>query len=144
MERPRSLRIGTVVEAPLTFADEPGVLLCTAMTFIDEQIANSLVPMTQARLVEVVASVPELLALRDEENQVIQERIAAIVADTLKRFEDVPEQPVEVPVLPTREHGDGGGEAFPVSGVAPRSADVAGALAWLASSSHGEAREEAC
>ena len=128
------------------------------MTFIDEQIANSLVPVTQARLVEVVASIPELLALRVEENEVevpdppIQERIAAVVADILKHvaprtgeiFEDVPEQPVEVPVLPPREHGDDGGEAFPASGVAPRSADVAGALAWLASSSHGEAREEAC
>ena len=42
------------------------VLLCTAMEFIDEQIANSLVPMTQARLFEVVESVPELLALRIE------------------------------------------------------------------------------
>ena len=66
------------------------VLLCTAMTFIDEQIGNSLVPMTQALLVEVVASIPELLALRVEENEVevpdppIQERIAAVVADILK------------------------------------------------------------
>ena len=93
VEPPRSLRIGTVVEAPLT-SHQPGVqarrvpdsldraLLCTVMTFIDEQIANSLVPMTQARLVEVVASVPELLALSVEENQVevpdppIQEQIA--------------------------------------------------------------------
>ena len=99
------------------------VLLCTAMTFVDEQIANSLVPMTQARLFEVVESVPELLALRVEENEVgvpdppIQERIDAVVADILKHLvpctweliEDMPEQKVDVPVLPTREHGDAGG-----------------------------------
>ena len=134
------------------------VLLCTAMTFIDEQIATSIVPMTQARLVEVVASVPELLALRVEENQVevpdppIQERIAAVVADILKHLvprtgkliEDMLEQNVDVPVLPTRKHGDEGGEAFSALGVAPRSADVASALAWLASSSHGEARAGIC
>ena len=76
------------------------------MTFIDEQIANSLVPMTQARLFEVVESAPELLALRVEENEVevpdppIQERIAAVVADIIKHLvpctgefiEDMPEQ----------------------------------------------------
>ena len=124
------------------------------MEFIDEQIANSLVPMTQARLFAVVESVPELLALRVEENEVevpdppIQERIAAVVADILKHLvpctgeliEDMPEQKVDVPVLPAREHGDEGGEASSALGVAPCSADVAGALAWLASSSHGEAR----
>ena len=125
------------------------------MEFIDEQIANSLVPMTQARLVEVVESVPELLALRVEENEVevpdppIQERIAAVVADILKctgeLIEDMPEQKVDVPVLPTREHGDEGGEASSALGVAPCSVDVAGALAWLASSSsHGEARAGIC
>ena len=93
------------------------------MTFVDEQIANSLVPMTQARLFEVVESVPELLALRVEENEVgvpdppIQERIDAVVADILKHLvpctweliEDMPEQKVDVPVLPTREHGGEGG-----------------------------------
>ena len=92
------------------------------MTFVDEQIANSLVPMTQARLVKVVASIPELLAFRVEENEVevpdppIQERIAAVVADVLKHLvpctgeliEDMPEQFVEVPVLPIREQGDDG------------------------------------
>ena len=78
----------------------------------------------------------------------IQERIAAVVADILKHLvpctgeliEDMPEQKVDVPVVPTREHGDEGGEASSALGVAPCSADVAGALAWLASSSHGEAR----
>ena len=128
------------------------------MTFTGEQIAISIVPMTQVRLVEVVVSVPELLALRVEENQVevpdppIQERIAAVVADILKHLvpctgeliEDMPEQKGDVPVLPTREHGDEGGEAFSALGVAPRSADVAGALAWLARSSHGEARAGIC
>ena len=129
------------------------------MTFVDEQIANSLVPMTQARLFEVVESVPELLALRVEENEVevpdppIQERIVAVVADILKHLvpctgeliENMPEQKVDVPVLPTREHGDEGGEASSALGVAPCSADVAGALAWVASSSsHGEARAGIC
>ena len=122
------------------------VLLCTAMEFIDEQNAKSLVPMTQARLVEVVASIPELLALRVEENEVevpdppIQERIAAVLADILKHLvpctgeliEDMPEQKVDVPVLPTREHVDEGGEASSALGVAPCSADVARWPGWPA------------
>ena len=85
----------------------------------------------------------------DVPGPLIQERIAEVVAAILKHvaprtgelIEDVPEQTVDVPVSPTREHGDEGGEAFPASGVSPRSADVACALAWLASSSHGEARD---
>ena len=111
--------------------------------------------MTQARLVEVVKSLPELLALRVEEHEVevpdppIQERIAAVVADFLEcagePIDDMPERKVDVPVLPTREHGDEGGEVSSALSVAPCSADVAGALAWLASSSsHGEARAGIC
>ena len=86
-------------------------------------------------------SLPELLALRVEENEVevpdppIQERIAAVVADFLKcteeLIEDVPECIVDVPVLPTREHGDEGGEASSALSVGPCSTDVAGALVKL-------------
>ena len=68
------------------------VLLSTALTFIDEKIADSpvSVPMTQARLVDLVRSIPDCLTQGAEEHLVdvlgplIQEIFAEVVTAILE------------------------------------------------------------
>ena len=67
------------------------VTLCTAIQPIDEQIADSPVPLTQARLVEIVMDLPEHLAQRTGEHFVDvpgplhQERLDEVVVAILER-----------------------------------------------------------
>ena len=75
------------------------VFRCTAVAFIDEQIADWPVPMTQARLIEVVKSIPERLDKRTGEHladvpgSLIQARLAEVVASILEHMGLCTEEP---------------------------------------------------